>query len=292
MFNLLNQSNIKQKIIIATQENHNIVEKKILDYFINNNKEYFEIDYISVPYKEKRPRRHTSSLFKEYPVFYLKGRIFETKKIIPLIYELLYPESKNIKDFNYMLYFFYNQFRESYTSVQSNETLNEFISIINGFIDFFKDKEEKNFIYLIIELFIIEYREAYSFYCIKKNVKENNKEEQKENEIIKSQINEICKIKLNNEENDNNIKNINSINNSFKSINLNNLFCMKKNFLDNDELLNKYSIQNNENFKKKNKEVDMSLDEIEANRTWRNNIFSLGLFLGTTGVLYLFSLKK
>ena len=140
MFNLLHQTNIKQKIIIATQENHNIVEKKILDYFINNNKEYLEIDYISVPYNEKRPRQHTSSLFKEYPVFYLKGRIFETKKIIPLIYEILFPESKNRKDFDYLIYFFNNQFRPSYTSNQSNEIITEFISIINGFIDFFKYK--------------------------------------------------------------------------------------------------------------------------------------------------------
>ena len=285
MFNLLNQSNMIQKIIIAKQENHNIVENQILDLFINNNKEHLEIDYISVPYKEKRPRAHTSSLFKEYPVFYLKGRIFETKKIIPLIYELLYPESNNKKDFNYLIYFFYNQFRPSYNINQSNETINEFISIINGFIDFFKDKEEKNFIDFLIELFILEYKEAYAFFCIKKNVKENNKEEQKENDIIKNQINEICKIKINEEE-------INSINLNIKGHNLNNLFCVKKNFLENDDLLNKYSIQNNENFKKKNKEVDMSLDEIEANRSWRNNIFSLGLFLGTTGILYLFSLKK
>ena len=290
MFSLLNQSNIKQKIIIATQENHNIVEKKILDYFINSNKEYLEIDYIPVPYTEKRPRRHTSSLFKEYPVFYLKGRIFETKKIIPLIYELLFPESKNRKDFNYLIYFFNNQFRPSYTSIQSHETINEFISIINGFVDFFKDKDEKAFVNLLIELYIIEFREAYAFYCIKKNVKENNKEEQKENDVIKNQINEICKIKINDEE----INNINNNNHNYKGNGLNNIFGIniRKNFFDNDDLLNKYSIQNSENFKKKNKEVDMSLDEIQANRSWWNNIFSLGLFLGTTGILYLFSLKK
>ena len=288
MFNLLHQTNIKQKIIIATQENHNIVEKKILDYFINNNKEYLEIDYISVPYNEKRPRQHTSSLFKEYPVFYLKGRIFETKKIIPLIYEILFPESKNRKDFDYLIYFFNNQFRPSYTSNQSNEIITEFISIINGFIDFFKDKEEKNFINLLIELYIIEFREVYPFYCIKKNVKENNKEEMKENDMIKNQINEVCKIKINEEE----INNINNNSFNFRGNGLSGIFCLKKNFLENDDLLNKYSIQNNENFKKKNKEVDMSLDEIQANRSWRNNIFSLGLFLGTTGILYLFSLKK
>ena len=258
MFSLLNQSNIKQKIIIATQENHNIVEKKILDYFLNSNKEYLEIDYIPVPYTEKRPRRHTSSLFKEYPVFYLKGRIFETKKIIPLIYELLFPESKNRKDFNYLIYFFNNQFRPSYVSNQSHETINEFISIINGFVDFFKDKDEKSFVNLLIELYIIEFREAYAFYCIKKNVKENNKEEMKENDIIKSQINEICKIKLNDEE-INNIVNNNNNNHNYKGNGLNNIFSLniRKNFFDNDDLLNKYSIQNSENFKKKNKEVDM-----------------------------------
>ncbi len=282
MFNLLHQTNIKQKIIIATQENHNIVEKKILDYFINNNKEYLEIDYISVPYNEKRPRQHTSSLFKEYPVFYLKGRIFETKKIIPLIYESLFPESKNRKDFDYLIYFFNNQFRPSYTSNQSNEIITEFISIINGFIDFFKDKEEKNYIYLIIDYFILEYKETYAFFCLKKNLKENNKEGLKENELIKSQIKQISEIKIWEENN-----NINS-----RLNNMNNIFGLKKYFLDNDELLNRYSIQNSENSKNKNKEANMSPDEIQANRSWRNNIFSLGLFLGTTGVLYLFSLKK
>ena len=74
--------------------------------------------------------------------------------------------------------------------------------------------------------------------------------------------------------------------------NINSIFVLKRNFLDNEDLLNKYSIQNSEDLKKKNKEIDMSLDEIDANRSWRNNIFSLGLFLGTTGILYLFSLKK
>ena len=74
--------------------------------------------------------------------------------------------------------------------------------------------------------------------------------------------------------------------------NVNNIFMLKKYFLDNDELLNKYSIQNYENSKKNNKDSGMSPDEIEANRSWKNNIFSLGLFLGTTGILYLFSLKK
>ena len=288
MFKLLNENNIRQKIIIATQPNHYIVENKILDIFVNVNKEYLEIEYISVPYKEKSPRAHTSSLFKEYPSFYLKGRIFETKKIIPLIYELIYPESNNKKHFNYLIYFFYNQFRPSYMTVQSPESINEFISIINGYIDFFKDKIEKNFVYLLIEYFILEFKDTYSFYCIKKNLKENNKEEQKENDINKSQINEICKIKINDEE----YNNINNNNNINKIGNLNNIFYLKKNFFDNDDLLNKYSIQNNEHSKKKNKEVNMSLDEIEANRSWRNNIFSLGLFLGTTGILYLFSLKK
>ena len=286
MFNLLNQINIKQKIIIATQpNNHHIVENKILDTFLNSNKEYFEIEHISVPYNEKHPREHTSPLFKEYPSFYLKGRIFETKKIIPLIYELLYPESKNKKHFDYLIYFLYHQFRPAYTVIQPPETINEFISIINEYIDFFKDKNEKNLINLIIEYFIIEFKETYAFYCLKKNLKENNKEEHKENEVVKSQINEISKIKINGE-------NENNRNNIIRNRNMNDIFYIKKNFLDNDDLFNKYSIQNNENSKKKNKEADMSIDEIEANRSWRNNIFSLGLFLGTTGIMYLFSLKK
>ena len=282
MFNLLNQSNIKQKIIIAIQPNHYTVENKILDLFINNNKEYLEIEYINVPYNEKRPLSHTSPLFKEYPSFYLKGRIFETKKIIPLIYELLYPESSNKKHFNYLLYFLYHKFRTSYTRIQPMESFPEFITTIKGFLDFFKDKQEKNFIYLIIDFFISEYKEAYSFFCYKKDLKENNKEGHKENEMIKSQINQMSEIKIW-EEN----SNINS-----RMNNLNKIFVLKKYFLDNDELLNKYSIQNGENSKKKNKEANMSPDEIEANRSWRNNIFSLGLFLGTTGILYLFSLKK
>ena len=162
------------------------------------------------------------------------------------------------------------------------ESFHELITTIKGFLDFFKDKQEKNFIYLIIDFFISEYKEAYSFFCYKKDLKENNKEGHKENEMIKSQINQMSEIKIW-EEN----SNINS-----RMNNLNKIFVLKKYFLDNDELLNKYSIQNGENSKKKNKEANMSPDEIEANRSWRNNIFSLGLFLGTTGILYLFSLKK
>jgi len=282
MFNLLNQSNIKQKIIIARQQNNYTVENKILDLFINNNKEYLEIEYINVPFREKRPLSHTSSLFKEYPSFYLKGKIFETKKIIPLIYELLFPESENKKHFNYLLYFFYNKYRPSYTNIQSQESFQELISTIKGYLDFFKDKREKNFIYLIIDFFINEFKEAYEFFCYKKDLKENNKEGHKENEMIKNQINQMNEIKIWDEN-----FNINS-----RLNNMNNIFGLKKYFLDNDELLNKYSIQNSENINKKNKESNMSPDEVEANRSWKNNIFSLGLFLGTTGILYLFSLKK
>ena len=282
MFNLLNQSNIKQKIIIAIQQNHYTVENKILDLFINNNKEYLEIEYINVPFREKRPLSHTSPLFKEYPSFYLKGKIFETKKIIPLIYELLFPESDNKKHFNYLLYFFYNKFRPSYSNIQSAESFPELISTIKGYLDFFKDKREKNFIYLIIDFFINEFKEAYNFFCFKKNLKENNKEGHKENEMIKNQINQMNEIKIWDEN-----FNINS-----RLNNMNNIFALKKYFLDNDELLNKYCIQNSENLNKKNKESNMSPDEVEANRSWKNNIFSLGLFLGTTGILYLFSLKK
>ena len=283
MFNLLNQSNIKQKIIIATQANHYTVENKILDLFINNNKEYLEIEYINVPYNDKRPFSHTSPLFKEYPSFYLKGRIFETKKIIPLIYELLNSESPNKKHFNYLIYFFYNKFRPSYKVVQSIESFNELISTVKGYLDFFKDKQEKNFIYIIIDSFISEYKEAYAFFCYKNNLKENNKEGHKENELIKNQINQMSEIKIWQDNNNNLNSRLN---------NINNIFMLKKYFLDNDELLNKYSIQNYENSKKNNKESGMSQDEIEANRSWKNNIFSLGLFLGTTGILYLFSLKK
>ena len=282
MFNLLNKSNIKQKIIIAIQENHYIVENKILDLFINNNKEYLEIEYINVPFREKRPLSHTSPLFKEYPSFYLKGRIFETKKIMPLIYELLFPESKEKKHFNYLMYFLYNKFRPSYLNIIPSESFPEIISTIKGFIDYFKDKNEKNYIYIIIDYFITEFKDVYAFYCLKKDLKENNKEGHKENELIKNQINQINEIKI---WEDN--FNINS-----RLNNMNNIFGLKKYFLDNDEILNKYSIQNCENSKKKNKESNMSPDEIEANRSWRNNIFSLGLFLGTTGILYLFNLKK
>lgn len=283
MFNLLNQSNIKQKIIIATQAHHYTVENKILDLFINNNKEYLEIEYINVPYNDKRPFSHTSPLFKEYPSFYLKGRIFETKKIIPLIYELLNSESPNKKHFNYLIYFFYNKFRPSYKVVQSIESFNELISTVKGYLDFFKDKQEKNFIYIIIDSFISEYKEAYAFFCYKSNLKENNKEGHKENELIKNQINQVSEIKIWQDNNNNLNSRLN---------NINNIFMLKKYFLDNDELLNKYSIQNYENSKKNNKDSGMSQDEIEANRSWKNNIFSLGLFLGTTGILYLFSLKK
>ena len=105
--------------------------------------------------------------------------------------------------------------------------------------------------------------------------------------MIKNQINEINKIKIIDEEKNNNI-NININRGNY----INSIFVLKRNFLDNEDLLNKYSIQNSDDLKKKNKEIDMSLDEIDANRSWRNNIFSLGLFLGTTGILYLFSLKK
>ena len=113
-------------------------------------------------------------------------------------------------------------------------------------------------------------------------MKENNKEGHKENEMIKNQINQMNEIKIWDEN-----FNINS-----RLNNMNNIFALKKYFLDNDELLNKYCIQNSENLNKKNKESNMSPDEVEANRSWKNNIFSLGLFLGTTGILYLFSLKK
>ena len=271
MFSLLNKTqNQKLKAIIAFQKSHQTAEMKILDIFFYNNKDYFDLEKIQVPINEKYPRLHTSSLFKEYPVLYLKSRIFETKKLIPLIYDLIYPDSKNKKHFDYLIYFLYNKFRLSYFSLQSTDIIKNYINTIQNYIEFFKSQPEIHFVKVIINYFVDEFKEDYLFYNIKKN------NENKENDLIKSQINEF---------------NILGFENVKKDSLYDKLFCFKKCYLDNDEIMNKYSIQN-DNENNENKYVNMSPEEIEANRSWKNNIFSLCLFLGSTGILYLFSLKK
>ena len=42
---------------------------------------------------------------------------------------------------------------------------------------------------------------------------------------------------------------------------------------------------------KEDEEIKVSIEEIEANNNWKNNLFSLGLFCGVTGLLYILSLR-
>ena len=98
------------KFILATSKFENssfaFTEEKILELLVKNNENYIiEKIYIQL--------NNTSKLFKEYPFLYYNGRLFETKKILPFIFELLFG-NYNFENFEYLLIFLYNEFRYLY----------------------------------------------------------------------------------------------------------------------------------------------------------------------------------
>ena len=246
------------KFVLATCKFDNssftFTEEKIIELLVKNNENYIiEKIYIQL--------NNTSKLFKEYPFLYYNGRLFETKKILPFIFELLF-ENNNFEHFEYFLIFLYNEFRYLYKDnlsslISKNISLNEkrnidIFKIIKDYIEYYKDKKEKVLIYNILFYFIEEY---LTF------------QKGKENEI--KNIHELKKfLKLNPEE-------------------ITNCYKIKHKSLIN-YICDKYCIKNPFN---KN-EIFTDPEEIENKSNWKNNIFSLGLFLGFTSIFYLISLKK
>lgn len=246
------------KFILATSKFENssfaFTEEKILELLVKNNENYIiEKIYIQL--------NNTSKLFKEYPFLYYNGRLFETKKILPFIFELLFG-NYNFENFEYLLIFLYNEFRYLYIdnlsglfskNIPLNEKRNiDIFKIIKDYIEYYKDKKEKVLIYNILFYFIEEY---LTF------------QKGKENEI--KNIHELKKLlKLNPEEIINCYK--------IKHKSLINYIC------------DRYCVKNPFN---KN-EIFTEPEEIENKNNWKNNIFSLGLFLGFTSIFYLISLKN
>ncbi len=243
------------KFVLATCKLNNsfvFAEEKIIELFIQNNNDFiFEKIYTQL--------NNTSKLFKEYPILYYNGRIFETKKILKFFFELLFGYI-NFEHFEYLLIFLYNEFRYLYKDnllgltskyILINEKRNiDIIKILNDYIEFYKDKKEKVFIYNIIFYFIEEY-------LVFQKGKEN------ENLIELKRL-----LKLNTEE----IKNTYKISNETLIEEISDKYCIK-NPLNKDEIF-------------------IDPDEIASKNNWKNNIFSLGLFLGFTSIFYLISLKK
>ena len=244
------------KFVLATCKFDNLsfsfTEEKIIELLVKNN-ENFIIEKIYTQLN------NSSKLFKEYPLLYYNGRLFETKKILPFIFELLF-ENNNFEHFECFLIFLYNEFRYLYKDnlydlISKNISINEkrnidIFKIIKDYIEYYKDKKEKVLIYLFY--FIEEY---LTF------------QKGKENEI--KNIHELKKLlKLNPEE-------------------ITNCYKIKHKSLIN-YICDKYCIKNPFN---KN-EIFTDPEEIENKSNWKNNIFSLGLFLGFTSIFYLISLKK
>ena len=239
-------------------ENLCLSEERILDIFISSNKEQFSIDKLYIKY------HNTSNFFKRYPIMYINGLIIDANNIVKLIYVLLYnPSDEYMKHFEYLLQFLNNEFRYNYKDKFNESKSNniphlkreiDLLSTLNTFISFYKDKTEKDFIYTLISCYIKEYKSLF-------------------NKGTEEIMHFNCDIK----EDD--------------YLNKDNVDQFKLKEMDQEEFKSKCIPFSMKLTNKEDEEIKVSIEEIEANNNWKNNIFSLGLFCGVTGLLYILSLR-
>lgn len=239
-------------------ENVYLSEERILDIFISCNKEMFSIDKLYTKYN------NTSNLFKQYPMMYINGLIIDANNIVKLIYELLYsPLDEDKKHFGFLLQFLNNEFRYNYKDILTeSKSLNiphlkreiDLVSTLNAFISYYKDKKEDDFIYTLISCYIKEYKSLFN-----KGTQEiiHFNCDIKEDDYLNKEQDEVFKLKEITQE------------------------ALK-------EKLIPFSMKLTN---KDDEEIKVSIEELEANNNWKNNIFSLGLFCGVTGLLYILSLR-
>ena len=242
------------KVILLSpkcNEKIKIAEKEVLEHLCMSNKSKVSLETIAtVP-------TNNSILFKQYPVMYIDGRILDTKSIIPFVYELLFPDTKNASHFHFLMMFLYNEFRYLYQdainglkSIQNATHVKREIDItkaIDEFIQIFSQTQEENFVYTVISLFINEYKIIFNIPIKTRFDITNFHTEEKTFVITEEQEKKI------------------------------------------PEILLRHSIRLN---KEDEKIIPKELEEIQVQRNWRSNIFSLGLFLTFTGVLYVISVVK
>lgn len=243
---------MKKLILISSKISNNVI---LTEEKLINRFTTFNSDIFSYQ-KIYTKYTNTSKLFKQYPIMYINSYVIDSTNIIPLIYEILFSPSKEDKiHFSFLLSFFNNEFRSIYKETLTG-SLNPNIPKLTREIN----------IAQIIKSFIEHYNTKkekdfiyYIIYCYYTEYKALVTEDK-----LEIQIDET---------------------------NNNNIFCIQE---YNEDKLNKlceeYAMKLSN--KESNQEINKDIDEIEAYNNWKNNILSLCLFGGVTGLLYLLSLRK
>lgn len=245
-------------ILISTYPNPNYpsykpCEERILTQLYEANKDRMTFKIIQSEPNEQ------SSLFKKFPLIYIDNKIIDNQSLLFFIRDLLYydiklPDNETVH-FSYLLSFLKNNFREIYMKVYSSL------------------KNNHNHYTQGIGFPLSRIQAFYEYF-------KSTKEKEFICLIIKNFIDEYQSI-------------IPCEDISFfiddKDIN-DNIF--KLNELKEEDMrniINKYSM--NINSTKENNQND-TLQEMEAQKGWKNSLFSIGLFAGLSAIFLLLSLRK
>ena len=233
--------------------NIQLAEERILSHFEKINQTRFTL------IKHYTPYNNTSVLFKKYPIAYVDNHLLPANKIVLFLYNILFkPSDEDVEHFDYLMMFLEKEYRFTYykqfvndSNVISCKREIDVAKTIKSFVEFYKDKKEKDFIYLVISAFIAE---------------------NKSNELNECDIGIIVNDYL------------------FKN-ELINVFLYDYNKEVFDSVLKQYEINLNESEHNNNNNVNthINIEEQQIKRNWKNNLFSIGLFTFITSAMYLLS---
>ena len=145
---------------------------------------------------------------------------------------------------------YYKQFVNDSNAITGAKREIDVVKMMKSFVEFYKDKKEKDFIYFVISAFIAE---------------------NKSNEINECDIGIIVNDYL------------------FKN-ELINVFLYDYNKEAFDSTLKQYEINLNESEHNNNiNNNNVNIEEQQIERNWKNNLFSIGLFTFITSAMYLLS---
>ena len=233
--------------------NIQLAEERILSHFEKINQTHFTL------IKHYTPYNNTSVLFKKYPIAYVDNHLLPANKIVLFLYRILFkPSDEDVEHFDYLMMFlekeyrftYYKQFVNDSNAITGAKREIDVVKMMKSFVEFYKDKKEKDFIYFVISAFIAE---------------------NKSNEINECDIGIIVNDYL------------------FKN-ELINVFLYDYNKEAFDSTLKQYEINLNESEHNNNiNNNNVNIEEQQIERNWKNNLFSIGLFTFITSAMYLLS---
>lgn len=238
-----------------------LAEERILSHFEKINQTRFTL------IKHYTSYNNTSVLFKKYPIAYIDNHLLPANKIVMFLYKILFmPNDDDVEHFDYLMMFLDREYRFTYKrlfnggNVSGNNAMGvkreiNIVDSLKSFVEFYKNKREKDFIYFVISSFIWE-----------------------------NKSNEINEVDIGIKVNDYLFKN-----------ELVDVFLYDYNKSLFDSALKQYEIKFNEseiNINSKNSNnnnTNTNIEEQQLQQNWKNNLFSIGLFTFITGAMYLLS---